>query len=76
VRWGVVGDDVGGIVGDYAVDLLVEETMIVELKAFKTIVEMRHPQCIHYLRATGLQVSPLLNLGKARLEIQRIVLSR
>ena len=45
----------GVVVGDYSVDLLVEGTIIVELKA------------------TGLRLCLLLNFGKPRLEIQRVV---
>ena len=64
----------GVIVGDYAVDLLVQEAVIVELKAIKAMVEIHRAQCINYLRATGLQVCLLLNFGNPRLEIKRIVL--
>ncbi len=64
----------GVIVGDYAVDLLVQEAVIVELKAVKAMVEIHRAQCINYLRATGLQVCLLLNFGNPRLEIKRIVL--
>jgi GxxExxY protein len=65
----------GIIVGDYAVDLLVQESVIVELKAIKAIANVHHAQCINYLRATGPQVCLLLNFGNPRLEIKRIVLS-
>jgi GxxExxY protein len=64
----------GVIVGDYAVDLLVEGTVIVELKAIKAVTDIHRAQCINYLRATGLQVCLLLNFGNPRLEIKRIVL--
>ena len=64
----------GVIVGDDAVDLLVQEAVIVELKAIKATVEIHRAQCINYLRATGLQVCLLLNFGNPRLEIKRIVL--
>ena len=66
----------GVIVGDYAVDLLIQETVIVELKATKAVANVHRAQCINYLRATGLQVCLLLNFGNPRLEIKRIVLSR
>ncbi len=65
----------GVIVGDYAVDLLVEEAVIVELKAVKAIAEIHRAQCINYLRATGLRVCLLFNFGNPRLEIRRVVLS-
>jgi GxxExxY protein len=62
----------GVIVGRYNVDLLVDETVIVELKAIKTLDTAHTAQCINYLKATGLHLCLLLNFGKPRLEIQRI----
>jgi GxxExxY protein len=64
----------GVIVGDYAVDMLVQESVIVELKAVKAVANIHRAQCINYLRATGLHVCLLLNFGNPRLEIKRIVL--
>ncbi len=64
----------GVIVGDNAVDLLVQESVIVELKAIKAVAEIHRAQCINYLRATGLQVCLLLNVGNPRLDIKRVVL--
>jgi len=63
----------GIIVGDDAVDLLVEESVLVELKATKTVADIHRAQCINYLRGTGLHLCLLLNFGNPRLAIQRIV---
>jgi GxxExxY protein len=60
------------IVGEYAADLLVEGTIVVEPKAVKALDRVHAAQCINYLKATGLGVCLLLNFGKPRLEIQRI----
>ena len=62
----------GIIVGEYNVDLLVEETIIVELKAIRSLDNAHTAQCLNYLKATGLHLCLLLNFGKSRLEIQRI----
>jgi GxxExxY protein len=62
----------GVVVGQYNVDLLVDETVIVELKAIKTLDTAHTAQCINYLKATGLHLCLLLNFGKPRLEIHRI----
>ena len=67
---GVRYDDM--IVGEYAADLLVEGTIVVELKAVKALDRVHAAQCINYLKATGLGVCLLLNFGKPRLEIQRL----
>jgi GxxExxY protein len=64
----------GIVVGDYTVDLLVEHIVLVELKVAKAIDEIHRAQCLNYLKATGLHLSLLLNFGRPRLEIKRIVL--
>jgi GxxExxY protein len=63
----------GVVVGEYAVDLLVEGTIIVELKAIKALDTAHTAQCLNYLKATGLHLCLLLNFRKSRIEIQRIV---
>lgn len=59
-------------VGVYNVDLLVEGSVIVELKAIKALDSAHTAQCLNYLRATGLHLCLLLNFGRARLGIERI----
>jgi GxxExxY protein len=65
----------GIVVGDYAVDLLVEHVVLVELKAAKALDEIHRAQCLNYLKATGLHLCLLFNFGRPRLEIKRIVLA-
>ena len=62
------------VVGEFAADLLVDESVIVELKAVKALDEIHSAQCLNYLKATGLKVCLLVNFGKSRAEIKRIVL--
>ena len=64
-------DDV--IVGEYVADLLVEAAVVVELKAVRALDDIHQAQCMNYLRATGMHLCLLLNFGKPRLEIRRIV---
>jgi len=52
------------IVGDYYVDILVENKIIIELKASEGIVEEHELQLINYLKATDLEIGLLLNFGK------------
>lgn len=61
------------VVGDYTADFLVEEEVIVELKAVSEINDIHSAQCMNYLRATGLKVCLLINFGKSKVEIKRIV---
>jgi len=65
----------GTVVGEYAADLWVEECVIVELKAVKALDEVHSAQCLNYLKATGIKVCLLVNFGKPRADIRRIVLN-
>lgn len=53
----------GEIVGQYFADLLVENAVIVELKASKEIAKEHEAQLLNYLRATPYEVGMLLNFG-------------
>jgi GxxExxY protein len=63
----------GAIVGDYIADILVEGKLLIEVKAVKALDEIHMAQCMNYLKATGMRLCMLLNFGKPRLEIKRIV---
>jgi len=64
----------GGIlVGDFFADLVVEGSVIVELKAVKALDKAHAAQCLNYLKATGKQVCLLLNFGTSRVEVRRLV---
>ena len=57
-------------VGDYFADLLVNNLVIVELKAAESICEEHETQLLNYLKATNIEVGLLLNFGK-KAEIKR-----
>ena len=61
----------GDVVGDYIADILVEDLVIIEVKAVKALEDIHSAQCINYLKATGKPVCLLLNFGKPRLEYKR-----
>jgi GxxExxY protein len=60
------------VVGEYVADLVVEETVVVELKASKTLDAAHTAQCINYLKTTGLHLCLLLSFGRPHLEIHRV----
>ena len=64
----------GIVVGDYIADMLVEDCVIVELKAVKALDEIHQAQCLNYLKATGLHLCLLLNFGSRRVEVKRLAL--
>lgn len=51
-------------VGDYFADIIVEECVIVELKAAEALCEEHEAQLLNYLRATDIEYGLLLNFGK------------
>ena len=52
---------------------LVEDTIVVELKAVKALDAIYSAQCLNYLKATNLRLCLLLNFGTPRMEIKRLV---
>ena len=63
----------GTVIGEYFADLLVEDVLLVQLKTVKALDDVHRMQCTNYLKASGLRLCLLLNFGKPRLEIKRVV---
>ena len=64
-------DDI--LVGDFVADLLVEDKVLVELKAVRLLDEVHVAQSLNYLRATGLPVCLLVNFYRPKVEIRRLI---
>jgi GxxExxY protein len=64
----------GEDVGLHRLDLVVEETIILELKAIKAFEDIHFAQLRSYLKATDLHVGLLLNFNAPTLVIKRVVL--
>jgi GxxExxY protein len=60
-------------IGTHRLDMIVENQIIVELKAIRELADMHFAQLRSYLKATGLNIGLLLNFAKPTLEIKRIV---
>lgn len=52
------------LVGEYFADIIVNELVIIELKAAENLMEAHEAQLINYLKATEIEVGLLLNFGK------------
>ena len=63
----------GNIVGEYFADLVVDNSVILELKAVKQLSDVHRAQLINYLCISGLRVGYLLNFRGTSLEWQRLV---
>jgi len=63
----------GIVVGDYVADLLIQDAILVELKAVRNLEDIHLAQCLNYLRATDLRLCLLLNFGTPKVQIRRVV---
>ncbi len=63
----------GIAVGEFFADLLVDERVLVELKAVSMLTQEHMAQALNYLRASGLEVCLLINFGRSKVEIQRLI---
>ncbi len=62
----------GEVVGEFNADVLVENVLILELKAVKALIPEHQAQLINYLKATGMQTGLLINFGGSRVEYKRL----
>lgn len=63
----------GVIVGEYVADLLVNDELLVELKAVENIEKVHLAQCLNYLKATGMRACLLVNFGRSKVQVRRLV---
>ncbi|HEX8735093.1 MAG TPA: GxxExxY protein [Pyrinomonadaceae bacterium] len=61
----------GEIIGEFFVDILVEDKILIELKVANALTKEFYAQTINYLKTTGIEVGLLINFGNARLEYRR-----
>jgi GxxExxY protein len=60
-------------VKQFVCDFLVDDSILVELKAIKALTDIETAQVLNYLKATGLHLGLLLNFGTKSLECKRII---
>jgi GxxExxY protein len=68
-------DEDGTVIGEYWADLLVENQLIIELKACKTIADEHLAQMLGYLKAAKIEHGLLINFGSYRFQIKKYVRS-
>jgi len=59
----------------YRADFACHSSIIVELKAIKTLTDIESAQVLHYLKATGFERALLINFGTPRLDYKRFIQS-
>jgi GxxExxY protein len=70
-----IRDEDGTIIGEYFADLVVNNSLVIELKACKAVHDEHRSQVLHYLKATGIEHGLLINFGSYRFEIQKFIRS-
>jgi len=60
------------VVGEFFADILVEDKIILGIKAVRALLPEHQAQLINYLKATEKEVGLLINFGKPKLEYRRL----
>ena len=66
----------GQLIGEYYSDLLIENKVIIELKACEVLMNVHVAQLMNYLKATEIEVGLLLNFGNTSLQYKRFANTR
>ena len=66
----------GENVGNYKPDFVVDNKVILELKAVEFMPKSYERQLIHYLKGTNFKLGLLINFGGTKLDIRRLIWSR
>lgn len=69
-----VRDEDGTVVGDYHADILVNDCLILELKAARDFADEHIAQILGYLRAARFEHGALLNFGAAKFQIRKLAM--
>jgi GxxExxY protein len=59
------------IVGEFRADIIVEDSVILELKAIQKLSTIHETQLVNYLTATKIEHGLLINFGSEKLEVKR-----
>ena len=70
-----VRDEDGTLLGDFYADIVVDDILILELKAVRAIVNEQMAQILGYMRSSSQEHGLLLNFGASRFYIKKFILS-
>jgi len=65
----------GETVGEFMADIVVEDTIILELKSVRQVAKAHEAQLVNYLVATGKPVGLIINFGEYKVDVKRKVRS-
>lgn len=61
-------------VGYYDADIVVDDSVILEIKTVRALDDSHKAQCLNYLKGTGIRLGLLINFGTTRVEVKRVAL--
>jgi len=64
----------GNLVGDYLADIVVQDQVILEIKAVESLAKIHEAQLLNYLKATGYKIGLLINFTHPKAVIKRYIL--
>ena len=64
----------GNLVGDYLADIVVQDQVILEIKAIESLAKIHEAQILNYLKATGYRIGLLINFTHPKAFINRYIL--
>ena len=70
-----VRDEDGTLLGEFFADLFVDNRLIVELKAARTVAEEHVAQLLGYLRSSRIETGLLINFGSPRLYVKKYLMT-
>lgn len=68
-------DEDGTLLGEFFSDLLIENRLVVELKAVRTVAEEHIAQLLGYLKSRRIETGLLINFGSPRLHVKKYLMS-
>ena len=69
----IICDEDGVVIGEYFADIIVNDCLLIELKASKSLTDEHKSQVLHYLKATGIEHALLINFGSYKFKIQKFI---
>jgi GxxExxY protein len=70
-----VFDEDGTVLGDFFADLLIEDRLVIELKAAKAIADEHIAQLLGYLKSTRIEHGLLINFGSQKFQIKKYIVN-
>lgn len=70
-----VFDEDGTVLGEFYADLIVENRLLIELKAARNVAEEHIAQLLGYLRSSRIETGLLINFGSPRLHVKKYLMS-